>query len=82
MEFALGSLELFGWIGGTHSLSLLGDATSWLSVCFGLERTHSSWWMVIVDGCFMVVDATFMRLDHSLDIWMLSISCDLLLGAS
>jgi hypothetical protein len=46
MEFVAGPLELFGWIGGTHSLSLLGDATSWLSWCFGLERTHSS----LVDG--------------------------------
>jgi hypothetical protein len=31
IKFADGPLELFGWIRGTHSLSLLGDATSWLS---------------------------------------------------
>jgi hypothetical protein len=29
----------------------------------------------MVDGLLMVVDATFMPLDHSLDIWMLAISC-------
>jgi hypothetical protein len=29
----------------------------------------------MVDGLLMVVDATFMPLDHSLDMWMLPISC-------
>jgi hypothetical protein len=31
---------------GVHTLSLLGDATSLLSWCLGLERTHFS----LVDG--------------------------------
>jgi hypothetical protein len=31
---------------GVHTLSLLGDVTSYLNWCFGLERTHSS----LVDG--------------------------------
>jgi hypothetical protein len=31
--------------------------------------------MVMFDGLLMVLDATFMPLDQSLDIWMLAISC-------
>ena len=34
--------------------------------------------MVMLDGLLMVLDATFMPLDHSLDMWMLSISCVIL----
>jgi hypothetical protein len=46
VEFDVVPLELFGWIGGTHSLSFSQDVISWLSWCFGLERTH----FFLVDG--------------------------------